>query len=175
MNSWQFRVEDNTGFATNGVPDELLELVELILSIIDNFYSLIAVFRRFRARNISTGEATLLLELENPHPGLLAGDAAPAGVGYLFAFRTLQKKAILKKFFSPVSTNTFDPEGQIDTTGLSNAATALAQFLAPLNTTLGSFTYGYQSPVSLTFLVPTSGYAPAEPAYQRRRRLGTGS
>jgi hypothetical protein len=175
MNSWQFKVLDDAGFVNQGVVDELKELVEIVLNIIDNMYSLIAIFRRFRARNITTGEATIIIELDAPHPGLLAGTAGPAGAGIMFGFRTAQKKALLKKFFSPVSTGAFAADGTLSTTTISSATSALANFLADIPTVLGNFQYGYQSPVSASWLVPTGGYVPAEPAYQRRRRFGTGS
>jgi hypothetical protein len=81
----------------------------------------------------------------------------------------------MRKYFGVFTEADIDANGTWGT-GLVAAMVVVAGFLlAPLVAANGAYEYGYLSPKTSNFEVPTGAVVTDIPAYQRRRRQGRGS
>lgn len=152
----------------------LLQLTDDILTIVDGLCTALTVWKRIRAKNISTGDPTEHIELGADVPGTVAGDCLPAGVAILTVFRTDRAKTNLRKYIGPTGETLNDADGQWTTAALTGTAAFAALLSAAITTTYAVFEYGHYDQVLLTWHPPLTSYIAAEPAYQRRRRRGVG-
>ncbi len=175
VNVFQFNVDSVVGLTAGNYLDNFKELVEAILDIMDGLVTAYTIWRRFRVKNKTQDTATEYVELDAAHPGTVAGESLPSGVALLSVFRTTAPKIVLRKYVGVPGETMNEYDGQWTTAALVGAANFVTLMLAQIVTTESAFTYGHWSPDTLSWYEPSSGYINTEPAYQRRRRRGTGT
>ncbi len=175
FNVFQYSIA--TGYTTDeaGFADDLIELVTAVVTIIKELVGVATIFRRFRAQIITQVDAGRLIELDAPIPGVVVGASSPAGVCALLVFRIDKPRSSLRKYLGTISEEDVGTAGDFTSGALTEGAAAIAALMTNITTTLDTYKYGHYDPVAEIFHKPTGGYMNAEPAYQRRRRRGTGS
>lgn len=172
---YQFKMGAGTLATQATWENELAVLVNALITIAKGYAQLLTVYRRYRARNITQQTPTEHFELGTPVTGSVAGDTLASGTAFLFVFRTGKPRTTLRKFFGVPSKNDLDNDGRWAIGRLVVAAADIATMIAPFSTASTTWQYGHWDALTSTFWAPNSGYAPADPAYQRRRRAGRGS
>lgn len=175
INVFHYRL--NTGSVTDdaAVLDDLISLLEGLVTIIKALAATLTVWRRIRVQNLSTG---LLIGERNftaPITGTQTSAAAATGAAGLLSLKTNVPRVVMRKYFGPLAANQYANDGKLASgtvTVLNNAANYL---LSPQIKANGTWQYGYLSPKAGEFVIPTSFASSALPAYQRRRRQGRGS
>lgn len=173
-NVFQFKVVGGSFINETQWIITLLELADEILDILDGLATAYTVWKRLRARNITTMDPTLHVELAADVPGTVAGDCLPAGVAMLAVFRTDRPKTNLRKYMGPIGETLNDVDGQWSISALVGGVAMTVLLLDTISTVFANFEYGFFDKVLDTWHIPQSAYVPAEPAYQRRRRRGVG-
>lgn len=104
-----------------------------------------------------------------------ASDPTPSGAAALVTFRTNFSRRRGRKFLGVMGEGNIGANGQWNTTLMTNLATFGAQLLDPF---VGQVSGETWLPVIWSVLkagmLPTEAVVSAIPAYQRRRRIGTG-
>ena len=175
VNVYQFK---NVGaaYTTEALwQDDLKTLVEALVDILKGYASIYTVWRRYRARNLTQDTPSEQFELDTATAGVIAGNSLPAGSAVLLAFRTQQPKVVLKKFHGVAAEALSDADAKWSSSTLATGVTDIATMISVFTLYASSWRYGHYHTPTAQFLYPTSGYINAEPAYQRRRRRGTGS
>lgn len=175
FNVFQFQVTQNGWTDEDDYFEDLKELAEALINVIKVVSSALVVWRRLRARNKTTSSAAIQLELDAPIAGSGASNPLPPGSAYLIGFRTSESGILLRKFIGVPIEDANDSTGQWSATTIGLLTDIADLLLAEIVTNHGGFQYGHKSTKSLAWLVPTGAYVSAEPAYQRRRRRGSGS
>lgn len=107
--------------------------------------------------------------------GDLTNNPVPFGVAGLISFPTGIKRVIMKKYWGVFDDSMLDASGNWSSTAVSAMATAAAHMAQPRTYNGRSIEYGYYSP-KVSAWVPAEGWnIKTLPAYQTRRRPGTGS
>jgi hypothetical protein len=174
VNSYQFRTAFGSPQAEEDVIDDLVDLVVALYTILKGLSAVVTTWRRIRVTNLTTGEVYGETSIGSPITGTASGDTSPAGVCALLFGRTAQPRVQPRKYYGVIAESMIDNNGTFGSaarTILTNAAAFLA---AQYTGTYGGYDYGYLSPKTGTFLVPTVMSFSEEPAYQRRRKQGRG-
>ncbi len=175
VNTYQFQKTDGTPTSDADLLTDVSTVIETIYLLVQAIITVRNVLADVVVRNVtqgllvgSTGGATYA-------GGSAVGDQWPNGATAMTFFKTNVPRVILKKYWPAGVITNLSPGGNPDAAVLAAEALAAAVLLAPfveLNTTL---VYGYLSPKTLSFEVPSTGHVPLIMAYQRRRKAGVGS
>ena len=82
---------------------------------------------------------------------------------------------MLRKFGLTFTEAQNETDGTLGAALLTAYAAMAALMLVPQVVTNGTYQYGYLSPVTLGFVIPTAATITTIPGYQRRRKQGRGS
>lgn len=143
--------------------------------IVKGIHNVLTVIRRVRGYNITTSQLMGESDYGTPLVGTATGQSTASQVTLPLTFKTLYPKIMLRKMFGPTSDDIIDVDGRVGSAGLTVLGNAAAFLMAPLATAGVVYEYGYNSPIALTWVVPTVGVFSAAPGTLRRRRLGQGS
>jgi len=111
----------------------------------------------------------------NPIPGDLSNGAVPEGAAALMSFPTGVKRVIPRKYFGVLDNSMVSALGFLTSTCVGYFEDVGDLLMVPWEGTYASWEYGYNSPKTLGFERPLGYSISTVPAYQRRRRRGTGS
>jgi hypothetical protein len=175
LNVYQFKVIGDPIALDADLLEDVEELLTAILTIVKALVHTYQSWSKFRVRNITKGTATLEQSFASPIVGTGTGDSFPQGAAGLVVFKTAHPRVQLRKFIGVPATQYSTSTGYLSGAGTTILEDFADLLLAPIDTTLTTYAYGHQSPVAETFLVPTTAVVTNNPAYQRRRRPGTGS
>lgn len=175
VGAFQFRLE-SVGF----LPDAdaitaVIEFLEVIYTQIRLVIPILTVFRDITIRNQTQAINYGTFPWPTLANGVVGGNEVPPGVTILASFSTGISHVNLRKYFGNM------PVALLDLPGLWNAASVgvvvggVALMLVPFVATFGTWSYGYNSPKTLGWVVPNAAVVTDVPAYQRRRRQGRGS
>lgn len=173
--AYQFRLNDIGGLNDALVLEDMEALVNALYAIVRALLVAATVIRTIRVANKTQGTLLGDIVLGTPIAGTGGASAVAPGVAALASFPTNIPRVTGRKFWGPLSTAVVDGNGFIGASSLVNMNSAIAYLIAPITPGNGTYQYGYDSPKAGGFVAFTEGQAFAEPAYQRRRRRGTGS
>lgn len=176
FNVFQYRKESAGSAADSTVLTDFLAIMRIVAEIIDALCKATVIWRRIRVQNISTGLLVGEATFSPTIPGVEASDAGAMGVAAVVSFPTNVPRVTMRKYIGPLAEGVLGTAGTIGsnpgTVQLSSLVTALlADQAGPTDT----WRFGYLSPKTGVFQLPTAGVINTEPGYQRRRRRGTGS
>lgn len=175
INIYQMEATNVTATTITEVLDDIESWVAGLMTVLRPLCNAYVMWRRFRARNLTTATSAITVELDPALAGTATGATMPPGNALLLGFRPGLKRILCKKYVGPPSHTNLDADGTWDATQLILMA-ALGAFLMPVKGYVKmDVQYGYLRPVYLTFHPFKSYYVSAEGAYQRRRRRGTGT
>ena len=116
-----------------------------------------------------------MVSLGTPVPGVNTDGIGPAGVAALCFFPLGDAGRQLRKYLGPLTPSAVSPTtGALDTGATAAIAPYLTALQVPYEATNHTWRYGYARFVGDTFATPVSGVVSAQPAYQRRRKVGVG-
>lgn len=175
IGSYQFRLATGGPITDEEGIDDLLAVMELIYTIVDQLMTLKLLFDDIRIFNQTQ---SVLLGIHD-WPTLVAGTETqhpiPPGVAALINFSTEVPKVILRKFFGGFTEDQNQDDGTWNGTLVNAVADIGVLMLADFNMTNGTWEYGYNSPKILDWVRPNGASNNDIPAYQRRRKQGSGS
>lgn len=161
---------------TNAVTiDNLLEWFEDAWLLIKQLHAVATVFRRLRAQNDVTKDLIGEEAFDTPLAGVVAGDTLPGQVCIPLTFKTDVPRVMPRKLYGPIADGLLTATGRVGATGLTVLGNVAADLLAPMLTTDATWQYGYNSPKSLDFEVPSVAVYTNVPGALHRRRWGRGS
>jgi hypothetical protein len=175
VNTFQFRLDSASLTDDAQVLDDLISLLESIVTIMKNLATAITVWRRIRVQNISNNTLIGERAFTAPIAGLVSGNPAPPGVAALLSLKTNIPRVVMRKYIGVLPQSTITATGVIaaaSVTHLNNLGNFLMSSQIKTN---GTWSYGYLSPKTAGFVRPVSFLSSSVPAYQRRRRQGRGS
>ena len=175
VNVFQFKVSNTNWLDDADYFADLQQLVAALVVWLKASASLLATWKRFRARNLTNPGATVIAEMTTPVSGASSTDLLPLGVSGLLVFRTPEAGVVLRKFLGGQHELSVGSSGQWVSSTITSFGATVTGLLAPMLMSLSDWQYGHISKATGVWLEPTSGYVSAEPAYQRRRRRGVGS
>lgn len=175
VNVYQFRLASGGPLTDDEGVDDILEILEVLYTIILGAISTIELFRDIRLFNVTQ---QILLGL-HAWPSLINGgaiaDALPPGCAAVVNFSTIVPKVTLRKYFGVFTTGAMGEDGLFTGLTVASVAEAATYLLAPIAATNGLWVYGYISPKILGWVSPNGATNNNIPGYQRRRKQGRGS
>jgi hypothetical protein len=171
---------NNTGSAISdeqNLIEDMIDWATALLTILKYVQNLVMIWDSIHI-SAWEGEWTLGTNpLAAPIAGTNDNGAAASGVAALMYFNTSTPRRQARKYFGGLDADVLVGESAQLTSAALTALSTLGVFL--LDEYVGSYStyqYGvYQIDGTPAFLLPNSGVVSATPAYQRRRRRGTGS
>lgn len=173
-NNYQLIVETAGSHADADVLTDVEQWARDLFDIIKVFIAVLTVFRGLRVFNKTQGLLMDPIVFSPALPGTMAGEAYASGVCVLATFPTNVPRVVGRKYWGPVAEPAVGASGKISTAASVPAIAAVAFLTVPYVGATVSLSYGYDSPKALTFKRFFEGQVSPEPAYQRRRRRGTG-
>jgi len=172
---YQFMLVDGGGIDYADMWDDVLAIMDSIAIILKAIVTAGTIWRGIRVEDLNGNNSSGPLPFDSPVAGEGADGGIPSGVAALLNMPTGVKKVQLRKYVG-VLDKTLAMSGVNLSAGAVSALTDLADVLmAPIPQNGRTYRYGYLSPKTNTFLVPTSANIPLVPSYQRRRKVGVGS
>lgn len=175
VNVYQFQNNTPAGFVDTIFMDHMADFFDDIYTPLLTGQADTFVYRDMTFRNVTQA----VLMGVRTWPVITAGASAtaqiPPGVAGLINFPTIIPRVILKKYIGGFVVSLIDGDGSFTTAVTALLLQMAADLLTgPVGVMIG-VDYGYLSPKTLNFEVPTGGLGTDIPAYQRRRKQGRGS
>lgn len=175
INKFQFRISATAPVAEADVLDDIKEIIEAVYLLYEAWISI----RNLFVENVVTNETQGLLygsvDAGTYVGGLSADPAMPQGTAAYIYFKTAVPRVILSKYLPSANAASVNADGRVH----SAQQTALAAWGVLLTATHvfsgRDYTYGYNSPKALGFVVPVLQVVSNVYGYQRRRKAGRGS
>jgi hypothetical protein len=174
VNSYQYQVNTATPIDEADLLDDVKDLFQALYTIIKGLTNVYTVWRRVRVSNVTTGEVYGEVDFSTPISGTASGDTSPAGVCALIYGRTSQPRVQLRKYLGVLAEVLTDNNGTLGSAARTILTNTAAFLVTDYTGTYASYSYGFLSPKTGTFLKPSSIAFSEEPAYQRRRKQGRG-
>jgi len=175
INAYQFRYVGSGATDDATALDDLADFLDAVYTWIVATINVVVAFKHIRGANITQDTLLGISTWPALTAGTSAGVPTPPGVAPLVEFPTNIPRVTLRKFGAPTS-QAFVTAAGVYSTSLTGAyASFVVALLAGYTTGIRSYEYGYLSPKTGTWLVPTVGLVTNVPAYQRRRRQGRGA
>jgi len=154
---------------------EVADFLDTTYQIASSAQSTNLIYREISFRNLTQG----LIMGSKPWPTLTAGSGGGAsnatGVAGLISLATGIAKVVLRKYLGGYIATVMEADGTFTSAFLAGLLAFGARLLDMATITGGNYEYGYLSPKTGSWEVPTSVSATDVPAYQRRRKQGSGS
>lgn len=157
------------------VLDDLAVLIRALYDAIKAMSTAFVVWRRIRVKDLTSGLLVGEQDFATPVTGTSTGNQGSYVVAGLVSLKTNVPRVVMRKYLPISSSNqTTDSKPSSAMVTLMNAfGTAL---LTPLVNLSGySYTFGYLSPKTASFVIPSGRTVSATLVTQRRRRPGVGS
>lgn len=175
VNVYQFQMQSGGPVNENDVLGDMLVILTALTNLIKALHTATTVWRRIRAQNISNGILLGVLPFAAPIAGTASGDSGAPGVAGLISLPSAVPRVVPRKYFGPLSESNLGATGLL-AAGTLTTLTSIATILTNDQTTSShTYRYGYLSPKTGTFVIPSAAVITSVPAYQRRRRQGRGS
>jgi hypothetical protein len=174
FNVYRFQLLEGSFASDEGLLDDLEELVTAILNTVKALYYTFMAWSNFKARNLTRDTATIYRTLASPILGTDANYSAAWGVCGLVSFPTEVARVILRKYYGPVAKDLLTSTGFL-TAGATGILTDLSDLLLDeIETSFGLWQYSHPYGPLLADVRPVGSIITNVPAYQRRRKPGTG-
>jgi hypothetical protein len=174
VNSYQFQLVSGGPVSLSQEISDLRTLLEDLYDLVKEFCNVVSVFQGFHAEHLNGNCGTGNVPFTAPIQGALTGDAIPPGVAALISFPTGVRRVVMRKYFGGLDSGVLDADGEIEATAYGDFNAVISYLMSPIVVGARTWRFGYQSPKTSTFEVPFTNVLHTTPAYQRRRRPGTG-
>lgn len=175
VNRYQLRYNSSAGRTAGEVLDDISGYVEALYTIVQAIISVANVLREVGVFNLTQTALMGSTDAGLYVGGADSGNEVPQGAAPYIHFKTSTPRVILSKYLPSGTIIDMDPDGTLS----SGAMVALLLFgdylIEPQDIGGHEYEYGYLSPKTLSFVVPTLAAANHILAYQRRRKEGRGS
>lgn len=175
IGSYQFRLTDGGPITDENGVNDVRRILDDIYNLLDTIMSIVLVFEDIRVFN----QTQQILLGVHDWPTLVAGTEVqhpiPPGACALLNLSTVVPNVILRKFFGGFTEDQNQLDGTWNTTLVDAVASVGTLLLAPFVELNGTWEYGYTSPKTLGWVAPNGASNNDIPAYQRRRKQGSGS
>lgn len=162
---WEF--SDLVGFVE--------DWVQAVLAIKKALQTTLMLWQTYSVKTLDNNIVSGKVPLTPTVTGSVTGDCSPLGAAALLYMNTGQSRRQLRKYVGPVAESFVNTSGQLTSAG-TDVTTALLAYLLPNKSfAWGTVAYGHGNPGQNDFVRPLGGVASGTPAYQRRRRPGTGT
>lgn len=175
VNVFQHQLSSSSTVEDATLLSDLLTIMTAIATIIKGVSNLLTVWNRIRVTNHTTNTLVGEAAISPTIAGTVSGDSNAPGVSACVLFKTNIPRVVLRKFLGPVSTNALTADGRLGGGVVAVMTNLGLELLEPQVIGSNTYTYGYDSPKALSFVVPTIVSFSTIPAYQRRRRQGVGA
>lgn len=175
VNVFQYRYESVPPIADNLAVDDILNIMETLYIILNGAITILQLYRDIRIANQTQG--TLMGRFSWPTlvAGAGIGPTVAPGVAFLTSLTTPVPRVGMRKYWGVMTDANMDADGTWGAAIVVAGLTVNIAMLNPFAAVNGSWQFGYTSPKTLAFEIPTGGVVTDIPAYQRRRRQGRGS
>ena len=175
VNVYQFQYQDVGSQADALTIVDILTIIESVYSIINAAMSILQVYRDVRIANKTQGTILGTFGFLTLTAGSNASPPVAPGVCFLVSWNTPVPRVGMRKYYGVMTEANTDADGTWSS-GLVAVGTTIGALLAsPLGGPTGNYLFGYLSPKTGIFELPTGVLVTDIPAYQRRRRQGRGS
>jgi len=175
VQSYQFRMISGSPLSDDLAMGDIMEVLEALWIIISQFHAISTVFRRLKGQDIVSSRLLPEQTFSPVLAGTVAGDEMPSQVMFPLSFTTTTPRVLLRKMYGPTADSIINVDGFYSAGTLQVAGAAAVFLLSPMLGTLATWEYGYDSPVALTWVVPSGSTFSNIPGSLRRRRVGVGS
>lgn len=177
INSYQMYLVNGGPLDIDDVSESLRDVFDQLYDYVKLFCNVVTVWSGIKIAELDGDCATGLVAFASPITGSLSNDPTPSGVAALASFPTGIKRRVLRKYFGGLDESIIGPSGNISTAGTGLVQDAVDFLLTDMVGVGITWRYVYRSTIDgvPTNVFPRSGKANSIPAYQRRRRLGTGN
>lgn len=172
---FQFRHDGVAPISDTLGVDDILEFLEVVYGLLNSAITAITLYRDVRIRNVTQDTVLGTFSWPTLVAGGTATDATPPGVAALLSFSTQIPRVAPRKYFGVLSEGGVGNDGRWTAGVTALLAAAGIALLFQFTATNSDWQYGYLSPKTAAFEVPTGVVVTDIPAYQRRRRQGRGS
>lgn len=175
VNVWQYQYQDVTPIADAQGISDVITILELFYTILVAAQSVLLVYRDIRFKNITQSQVL------GTHPWITmtvgggAADPTPFGCAGVINWTTLKPRIGMRKFMGVYTEANVTTGGVYSAALVASMVTAAGPTLAPQAVGGRNYQFGYQSPKTGLFEVPTSFLVTDIPGYQRRRKPGRGA
>ena len=174
-NVYQVQLIDGGPLTLNEVGEGLADWFEVLYDYVKLFCNALVTWQGISAQHLNGNCVTGLHTFTSPIVGSLTNDVVPPGVAALMSFQTGIARVVGRKYFGVLDESVIGATGGLTGTFTAQAANIGAHLTQ--DTLVSGLTWqaGHFSPKTLEWQ-PFTGYTySTNPAYQRRRRVGSGS
>lgn len=175
VNRYQFELDSAGPVDDADILDDIAEVIQTLYVLIYTIISVRNVFREVKVFNVTQWLLVGSTDANAYTGGGSADPSEPTGVASHVYFTTNVPKVILSKYIPNPASADLTAAGELNTAGHTALATFGAALLVQISGGANLYRYGYLSPKTLTFVVPSIMVASTTLAYQRRRKKGRGS
>lgn len=175
INTFQYQLGALFAQTEADVLTDVRDIVAAFYGIVNALLVARTIFDRIRAYNLTQDVLLGELAFTTPIVGTGGSNSDAPGIAGLLSLKTIYSRVVLRKYLGPLAKGLIDDDGNITTAGVAVLTNGAAYLLAQQAKPTGDYRYGYLSPVVGGFVTPNTASVTNNPAYQRRRRRGTGS
>jgi len=174
VNVYQFRSEGVLTLTDEEGIDDVIEFLEVIYAIWNVIQSALNLYRDIRVRNVTQDIVYGVFPWPNLVAGLSNTNPLPGGNAMLINFSTGMPRVTPRKYFGAMTLDEIDATGSLTAATIVEGADIATLLLEEYIATNGLWRYGYFSPKTSAFQIPTAGVVEDVVAYPRRRKAGRG-
>ena len=175
VQSYQARLSSATTLTDAQALTDWANIFVNLWTIIKSIHNIYVEFTNVKAQNVSTGTLMGDLNFTTAQVGTGTGDALANQLTLPVSFATVIPRVMMRKLWGPGAEGGIGVDGLYSSTAITVALNGAAFLMVPLVGTTGTWEYGYLSPKTVNFEVPTGALVTAIPGTTRRRRRGVGS
>lgn len=175
VNVWQYQYQDATPITDAQGISDVIALLEIFYTVLVAAQSVLQLYRDLRFRNVTQAQVLGTHPWPTMTIGGGAADPTPPGAAAVLNWTTLKPRIGMRKFLGVFTEANVTPAGVYSAALVASIVTAAAPTLAVQTVSGRNWRFGYQSPKTGLFEVPTSYLIQDIPGYQRRRKQGRGS
>lgn len=175
INSFQLQYVDGPTVDRETLWTDIGDWAYELYDIVKDICNVLMVVDHYRVAHLNGNCSSGTLELASSIPGALTNDAYASGVAALTLYRTGIKRVVMRKYWGGLDESMVNEGGGMSATALGVLAVVNDFLIDPFVIDTRTYQYGYFSPKTAQFQVPINATRAAYPAYQRRRRVGSGS
>lgn len=175
INRFQFKLVSGGPVDNADLLDDIANMVTQIYTIIQSMINVRNILKAVDVINITQALIVGSTDGGSYVGGTSPDPALPQGVSAYTYYKTDVPRVILSKYWPSPSENDTAANGRLTTLAADDLDDVNIKLMDDIVSLTGTYRYGFLSPKTLGFVIPTLAVATNVLAYQRRRKLGRGS
>lgn len=175
VNSFQIEYVDGGTISAATLYNDLGNWTGALLDLVKLFCNALMVWEKYNVAHLDGNCGSGDLAISPTIPGSLENDLVPGGVAALSSFPTGVRRVVPRKYWAGLDSSMIGAGGYLTPTAQGLVEDVNDFLMTPYVTGTQTYRYGYFSPKTTSWLIPNTAAVSNVPAYQRRRRVGTGS